>query len=59
MQKTSTLSKNTDLKIKKQKPAAESEVQPSEKILQNIRQFASLYRVQAISSNQFVEMILN
>jgi hypothetical protein len=47
------------LKIKKQKPAAESEVQPSEKILQNIRQFASIYRVQAISSNQFVEMILN
>ena len=59
MQKTTTLSKNTDLKIKKQKPAAESEVQPSEKILQNIRQFAAIYRVQAISTHQFVEMILN
>ncbi|MBP6635686.1 MAG: hypothetical protein KA177_07590 [Paludibacter sp.] len=59
MQKTTTLSKNTDLKIKKQKPAGQNEIQPSEKVLQNIRRFAAAYRVQAINSNQFVEMILN
>lgn len=59
MQKTTTSSKKTDLTIIAQKALTEVEMQPSENSINKIMQFAAAYKVQKISKNQYVEMMLN
>lgn len=59
MQKMTTFLNKTDVEIEKQKPTELSEIHISEKILQNILQFAAAYRAQPVNKNQFVEMFLN
>ncbi len=59
MQKTTTTLKKTDLQITAQKNLTDVEMQPSEKSIKRILQFATAYKVQKIAKNQYVEMILN
>lgn len=59
MQKTTTSLKKTDFITDKQNFTAEVEMQPSEKTIDKILQFAAAYKVQKLSKNQYVEMILN
>jgi len=59
MQKITTLLKKTDTDYLQQKPVELEEIQISEKILQNILQFAAVYRVEPVKENQFIEMFLN
>ncbi len=58
MHKNITPLKKTDL-FTAQKALTEVEMQPSETTLNKILQFAAVYKVQKISKNQYVEMILN
>ncbi len=59
MQKITTLLKKTDTDYLQQKPVELEEIQISEKILQNILQFAAVYRVEPVNENQHIEMFLN
>ena len=59
MQKTSTPANKTDLIPKKQKLTTSQEFEPQTTTLQKIMQFASSYRAEKISDNQFVELFLN
>ncbi len=59
MQKTTTSLKKTDLLADKTNFLTEVEMQPSEKTIDKIIQFAAAYKVQKIAKNQYVEMILN
>ena len=59
MQKTTTSLKKTDLLADKTNFLTEVEMQPSEKTIDKILQFAAAYKVQKIAKNQYVEMILN
>jgi hypothetical protein len=59
MQKTTTSFKKTDFLTDKKNYATDVEMQPSDKTLEKILQFAAAYKVQKLSKNQYVEMILN
>lgn len=59
MQKITTLLKKTDTDYLQQKTVELEEIQISEKILQNILQFAAVYRVEPVNENQYIEMFLN
>jgi len=59
MQKTSTPANKTDLIPEKQKLTTSQEFEPQATTLQKIMQFASSYRAEKISDNQFVELFLN
>ena len=60
MQKTATPLNKTDLQISQQQLEDCSEtMQPSEKTIQGIMQFAANYRVQKVSENQYLEMNLS
>ncbi len=57
MQKISTPLNKTDVQNKKTKGL--QEMNPSDRTLDNILKFASVYRAQQIDKNQYVDMILN
>ncbi|MDD4991194.1 MAG: hypothetical protein PHR83_03070 [Paludibacter sp.] len=59
MQKTSTPRNKTDLITEKKRVTASQELQPQTTTLQKIMQFASSYRAEKITDNQFVELFLN
>jgi len=59
MQKTTTSLNKTDSLFKKKLSIKEKKLQPQKETLDRILQFASSYRVQQISENQFVELFLN
>ncbi len=59
MQKTTTSLKKTDFLTDKKNFSTDVEMQPSDKTLEKILQFAAAYKVQKLSKNQYVEMILN
>ena len=57
MQKISTPLNKTDVQNKKTKGL--QEMNPSDRTLDNILKFASVYRAQQIDKNQYVDIILN
>ena len=58
MRKVSTLVHST-LKINSQKVSTVSAMNPSETSVNKILQFAASYRVEKVSENEFVELLLN
>ena len=58
MRKVSTLVQST-LKINSQKVSTVSAMNPSETTVNKILQFAASYRVEKVSENEFVELLLN
>ena len=58
MRKVSTLVQST-LKINSQKVSTVSAMNPSETSVNKILQFAASYRVEKVSKNDFVELLLN
>ena len=58
MRKVSTLVHST-LKINSQKVSTVSAMNPSETSVNKILQFAASYRVEKVSKNDFVELLLN
>ena len=58
MRKVSTLVHST-LKINSQKVSTVSAMNPSETSVNKILQFAASYRVEKVSENDFVELLLN
>jgi hypothetical protein len=58
MQNLSTSPKKTDLNYKKRLEKSRP-LQPKEATLKKILQFASSYRVERISENQYIEWYLN
>ena len=58
MRKVSTLVHST-LKINSQKVSTVSAMNPSETTVNKILQFAASYRVEKVSENDFVELLLN
>lgn len=59
MQKLSTSPKKTDLNSEKTRLENRLQMQPKAVTLQKILQFASAYRAEPISENQYVEWYLN
>lgn len=59
MRTISTFLKKADLPAEKQRSIKYHQFQPKEDSLQKILQFASTYRVEQVSENQFVELYLN
>jgi len=59
MLKISTQSKKADLNSEKKRLENLQQMQPKSATLQKILQFASSYRVQQITENQYVEWYLN
>lgn len=60
MQEIVTPLNKTDLPILREQSAdCKQDMQPSLKTIQKIMQFASNYRVQRISENQYIEMNLS
>jgi len=59
MQTISTSLKKADLPAEKRRTIIYQQLQPKEVSLQKILQFASSYRVEQVSENQFVELYLN
>ncbi len=59
MQKISTSLKKTDLNSEKKRPESHQQMEPKTATLQKILQFASSYRAEQISDNQYVEWYLN
>ena len=59
MQNLSSTPKKTDLNYEKKRPGNCLQIQPKEATLQKILQFASSYRVERITENQYVEWYLN
>jgi hypothetical protein len=59
MQKISTSLKKTDLNSEKKRLESHLQMEPKKATLQKILQFASSYRVERITENQFVEWYLN
>jgi hypothetical protein len=59
MQKISTSLKKTDLNSEKKRLESHQQMEPKTATLQKILQFASSYRVERITENQFVEWYLN
>jgi hypothetical protein len=58
MQKISTLPNKTDL-LKKLRSLDHQQLEPNAATLKNILRFASTYRVEKVSNNQFIELFLN
>ncbi len=58
MRKVSTLVHSTQ-KISSQNLFTTSEMSPSESTVNKILQFAASYRVEKVSKNDFVELLLN
>ena len=58
MRKVSTLVQST-LKINSQKVSTVTAMNPSETTVNKILQFAASYRVEKVSKNDFVELLLN
>jgi hypothetical protein len=59
MQKISTRLKKTDSISEKERLETLQQLQPKTATLQKILQFASSYRAEQISENQYVELSLN
>lgn len=59
MLKISTQSKKADLNSEKKRLENLQQMQPKSATLQKILQFASSYRTQQITENQYVEWYLN
>jgi len=59
MQNLSTSPKKTDLSSEKKRLDSRPQLQPKEATLQKILQFASTYRAERVSENQYVEWYLN
>jgi len=59
MQKISTSLKKTDLISEKTRLPKSKDLQPQNATIQKILQFASMYRVEKVADNQFVELFLN
>jgi hypothetical protein len=59
MQKMSTSSKKTDLISEKKKLLKSKDLQPQNATIQKILQFASSYRVEKATDNQYIELFLN
>ena len=59
MQNLSTSPKKTDLSSEKKRLDNRPQLQPKEVTLQKILQFASTYRAERVSENQYVEWYLN
>jgi hypothetical protein len=59
MQKLSTSPKKTDLNSEKTRLENRLQLQPQATTLKKILQFASSYRVEQVTENQFVEWYLN
>ena len=59
MQNLSTSPKKTDLSPEKKRLDNRPQLQPKEVTLQKILQFASTYRAERVSENQYVEWYLN
>jgi hypothetical protein len=59
MRTISTFLKKANLPTEKQRSIIYHQLQPKEDSLQKILQFASTYRVEQVSENQFVELYLN
>ena len=59
MQNLSTSPKKTDLSSEKKRLDNRPQLQPKEVTLQKILQFASAYRAERVSENQYVEWYLN
>lgn len=59
MQKTTTSLNKTDLFSKTEKTVSNLNLEPGKATLQKIIQFASAYRVEKITENQFIELFLN
>ena len=59
MQKITTTQKKTDLNSENKMPENRQQLQPGAATLQKILQFASSYRVERITENQYVEWYLN
>ncbi len=60
MQKTSTPENKSDLIITaQQKSGTKQSMQPSESTISKILQFASNYRVQKITENQYIKLNLS
>jgi hypothetical protein len=59
MQNLSSTPKKTDLNYEKKRTENCLQIQPKEATLQKILQFASSYRVERISENQYIEWYLN
>ena len=59
MQNLSTSPKKTDLSSEKKRLDNHPQLQPKEATLQKILQFASTYRAERVSENQYVEWYLN
>jgi hypothetical protein len=59
MQKLSTSKIKTDLKITQNRLENSQSLQPKTETLNKILQFASAYRVEKTSENQYIELYLN
>ncbi len=59
MQKSTTLSKKTDLNQKKLSASIVSMMEPKPETLQKILSFAAAYRPLPIGQNQFIDLYLN
>jgi len=59
MRTISTSLKKADLPTEKRRSIIYPQLQPKEVSLQKILQFASTYRAEQVSENQFVELYLN
>ena len=59
MQKLSTSKNKTDLKLTLSRLENSQSLQPKAETLAKILQFASAYRVEKTSENQYIELYLN
>ena len=59
MQKIATSPKKTDFNSERKRLENRQQLQPKTATLQNILQFASSYRVERVTENQYVEWYLN
>ena len=59
MQNLSSTPKKTDLNSEKKRLESRPQLQPKEATLQMILQFATTYRAERITENQYVEWYLN
>lgn len=59
MQKISTSLNKTDYKTNEKSADNSGEMQPSDKSIRKILQFAANYRVQKTENNQYIEMFLS
>lgn len=59
MLKNTTSSKMVDLNNKKQSAVVKNSLEPKRETLNLILQFASSYRVEKTTKNQFIELCLN